>query len=64
MARRESDRWIVADLSIHVPALTPEGRDALVAWLRDRATKLEQFKCDNSYSWNQPNRKYRLKVGY
>jgi hypothetical protein len=61
---KASDRWTMAELHICVPALTSNGRDALVRWLRERASAIEKFECMDSYSWNQPNRKYRLKVGY
>ena len=29
--KNDHDRWLMAELSIKVPALTPQGRDALVA---------------------------------
>jgi len=61
---RSSDRWVMAELRIHVPALTPQGRDALVAWLRDKAVRIEKFKCEDNYDWNQPDRLHKLKVGY
>lgn len=65
MARKpDAERWMVAELSIKVPALTPAGRDVLVTWLQERARALAAFKCENEYSWNQPARRYKLKVGY
>jgi hypothetical protein len=65
MAKKSTgDRWLVAELSIKVPALTPEGRDALVGWMKATTFAIEKFKCDDSWSWSQPKRKYKLKVGY
>ena len=59
---RKSDRWTVAEIRIFVPDLTVEGRDAIVRWLKDRAFKIEQSKCDY-HSFNQPDRLHKLKVG-
>lgn len=58
-----SDRWLMAEIRIHVPALTPEGRDTVVAFLRAKADKIAAAKCTDSYSWSQPDRLHKLKVG-
>lgn len=59
---KQSDRWLMAELSLFVPTLTLEGRDAVISWLRDTADKIEKKSC-GAYSFEQPDRKYKLKVG-
>ena len=59
---RASDRWLVAELRLHVPRLTTQGRDAVVEWLRERADKISSSKCGH-YDFEQPERLHKLKVG-
>jgi len=49
-------------LHIHVGNLTVEGRNAITQWLLDTADVIGKKDCKNDYNWNQPERKYRLKV--
>jgi len=59
---RQSDKWLLAELHIHVGNLTMEGRNAITQWLLDTADIIGKKDCKNDYNWNQPERKYRLKV--
>jgi hypothetical protein len=59
---KQGERFILAELRLIPLNLTPEGRDAIVSWLRNEAVKLERTKCGER-SWDQPLRLYRLRMG-
>jgi len=56
---------VIAELTLSAgggprkPLLSRAGRDAIVSWLRETATRIESSKC-GQYSWDQPDSKYRL----
>jgi len=59
---KKGDKWLMGEITLYIRDLTPEGRDTIVSWLRATAEKIERKKC-STYVFEQPERKFKLKVG-